>query len=384
MNLNRLAILIGTVAAPPVLCAAHADVVVVTPSRDNTLYEHAGGGLSNGSGEHFFTGLTAVNEVRRGLIHFDIHAAVPRGSTIESVTLTLNCSLTPPATSPTAVSLHAARQDWGEGESDAEGAEGAGTAAEPGDATWLHTFYDTDLWDNAGGDFDPTSSATQTVGASTGFYSWTGGTMAADVQGWLDDPASNDGWFLVGDEQTLRSARRFDSREHAIEANRPSLMIAFTPPDVVIVCPESAHIQRGRVVSGDFEDICGSDNARWAFRPDALAATIDPPIVVAFESSVGAIPAPLRYTFRFETRATETGVFMLIELFNYHLNAYQGTLIPNISTGDITYEVERIPNADEFIGPSGDVRARASWTRPAGVPPFWNVQIDHVEWEIDL
>ena len=46
--------------------------------------------------------------------------------------------------------MRRALADWGEGTSFGLG---AGSPATPGDATWLHTFYNTDLWTNAGGDF---------------------------------------------------------------------------------------------------------------------------------------------------------------------------------------------------------------------------------------
>lgn len=54
----------------------------------------------------------------------------------------------------------------------------------------------------------------------TGVYSWRGAALAADVQMWLDDASSNWGWILLGDESVVSTARRFDSRENAIAANR--------------------------------------------------------------------------------------------------------------------------------------------------------------------
>ena len=37
--------------------------------------------------------------------------------------------------------------------------------------------------------------------------------MLADVQKWLDDPSSNFGWLLLGDETKSRTTKRFDSSE---------------------------------------------------------------------------------------------------------------------------------------------------------------------------
>ena len=39
--------------------------------------------------------------------------------------------------------------------------------------------------------------------------------MVADVQGWLDNPASNFGWLMLGDETAIVTAKRFDTRESA-------------------------------------------------------------------------------------------------------------------------------------------------------------------------
>ena len=39
------------------------------------------------------------------------------------------------------------------------------------------------------------------VGA-IGQYTWSSAQMVADVQGWLDNPASNFGWLMLGDEST--------------------------------------------------------------------------------------------------------------------------------------------------------------------------------------
>ena len=43
---------------------------------------------------------------------------------------------------------------------------------------------------------------------------------------WLDDPSSNHGWLLMGDEITT-GAQRFDTRENASEADRPRLTVTF-------------------------------------------------------------------------------------------------------------------------------------------------------------
>ena len=136
--------------------------MVIEPIRDNTLYQDATGALSNGVGEYLFAGRTgafAEEKLRRALLAFDIAANVPSGSTINSVSLTLNLFKVPPGGTTWTHALHRVLSDWGEGTSNAGTPGGAGIVSTTGDATWLHTFFNTNMWTAQGGDFDPTASA---------------------------------------------------------------------------------------------------------------------------------------------------------------------------------------------------------------------------------
>jgi hypothetical protein len=207
-----------------------ASVVSVGAIKDNTLYPEPSGLLSNGQGYYLFAGLTVNTEIRRALLAFDVAAAIPAGSTINSVELSLNMSRCGPnCFTPSNMSLHSVLADWGEGASVAGGQEGAGGLAAPGDATWLHTFYATDFWANPGGDFSPAASAT-TVVTDLGLYTWgSTASMVADVQAWLDNPASNFGWLIKDDEAFAGTGKRFDSRNNLIPSLRPTLRIDYTP-----------------------------------------------------------------------------------------------------------------------------------------------------------
>jgi hypothetical protein len=205
---------------------AHAGTVTLAAAADNTLFEDANGGLSNGQGESFFAGETALEELRRGLIRFDF-SAIPAGSTITGVTLTLACTRSISLAED--VSLHRSLASWGEGASNALGEGGRGAAAAAGDATWLHRFFGSTTWTTAGGDFETTPSATTAV-AGTGQYAWSSNDMINDVQLWLDAPSENMGWFVIGAEGIIASAKRFGSRENADAALRPSLVVTYVIP----------------------------------------------------------------------------------------------------------------------------------------------------------
>lgn len=210
-----------------VACTARADVVSIGAAADNTLFEDSLGTLSNGAGQYLFAGRTNFNVLRRGLIRFDVGAAVPAGSVIEGATLRLNMSRG--SSSLAEVTLHRVMRVWGEGASDAEGEEGIGIGAAPGDATWLHTFFPNSFWNSPGGDFDPAPSSATLVNV-TGLYLWNSTGMAADVQSWLDSPAGSFGWMILADETQFPTAKRFDTRESPEAGNRPLLTITYTAP----------------------------------------------------------------------------------------------------------------------------------------------------------
>ena len=217
-----------------IACSVRAAIVNITPSKDNTLYEYdpAQGDLSNALGFHFFAGENAMGELRRGVVAFDIAGQIPAGSTITSVTLSMNMSQTALQTERV-IELHKLLADWGEGTSQATGEEGQGAPATPNDATWRHRFFDTIFWTNEGGDFSATVSASQSVGA-IGQYTWNSAQMVADVQSWLDDPNSNFGWLLRGDESIATTTKRFDTRE---SASPPVLTIQYMSGPRILPTP---------------------------------------------------------------------------------------------------------------------------------------------------
>ena len=202
--------------------------VVLTPTKDNTLYQTTDGSLSDGSGDYLFAGRVGSSgggAIRRALLKFDLPGTIPPAATITSVKLTMNMSKT--NAGPQSISLQKVASDWGEGTSNANSNEGSGAASSTSDATWVQRFYPSTSWTRAGGDFTATVSASTQV-SDAGSYSW-GSTsqMVADVQGWLTNPSSNFGWILIGNESTTTTTKRFDSRENSASANRPKLIVTY-------------------------------------------------------------------------------------------------------------------------------------------------------------
>jgi glucose/arabinose dehydrogenase len=219
------------------LCASpvHGDVLQLTANRDNTLFEDDEGDFSSGAGIYLFAGQTGPNgseERRRLTLAFDL-SAIPAGSVVNSATLELTINRVPNGASPDLAYLHKLTAAWGEGSSDAGTPGGAGDVASPGDATWIHTFHDSSFWNQAGGDFVATPSAIAPFDGYSGstdveesLFFTSGAQIVADVQGWVNDPAGNFGWILLGDENTTKNARRFYSREAS--GSNPDLVPVLT------------------------------------------------------------------------------------------------------------------------------------------------------------
>jgi hypothetical protein len=226
---------ITTLAAASLLLvsSARADTVNISVARDVTLFQDVNGALANGAATHLFAGRTAQADAdsrRRALIQFDLTVQIPSTATITSASLTMNASIVASVTGQS-LELHRVLADWGEGNSltiGGAGGEGAGGPPATGDATWIHRFYNTSLWTTPGGDFDPTVSGAISI-SSTGTYTWPSNSlMIDDVQGWLDDPAANFGWIILGNESTDTTAKALNSRESTSAANRPILTVIYT------------------------------------------------------------------------------------------------------------------------------------------------------------
>ena len=210
------------------LAAALASTVDLPAVRDNTIYGESSE-LSNGAGGDVFTGRTFGGNVRRALLAFDL-TTIPAGSVVESATLHLTLTLAPNM-DPQDVSLHRLVADWGEAGSNAGPPGGSGAPAERGDATWGERFFPATSWATAGGDFAISQSAVTPIGFDSGVdYAWASTALVADVQGWLDAPASNHGWILIGNEIETMTARRFASRENGNATYRPHLVVEYTAP----------------------------------------------------------------------------------------------------------------------------------------------------------
>lgn len=212
------------------LSAQTPQQITLTTDKDNTLYlSDEGLDLSNGAGDHTFAGKTPEGLTQRGLLHFPVADSLPAGAIIDSVVLTLYRSRAAINADGKIIQVFRLLEDWGEGSSIASQGQGMGAPPEMGDATWMHTFYNTDFWQTPGGTF--VDSASTELAVSGTYNTWpTTPKLIADVQLWYDQPGQNFGWILINTATSSESSSRFDTREEDEPEKRPQLTIFFTAP----------------------------------------------------------------------------------------------------------------------------------------------------------
>ena len=225
---------------------------------------------SNGGGAGIFVGTTnsmQSDSLRRGLIEFDVASVIPPGATITAVNLTMYLGQASGASGTQTIDLHRLTADWGEGTAGnfttSISGTGTGSAASIGDATWIQRFYQQTNWTAPGavGDFVDTISGSADVAATVDTpYTWRSTpTLINDVQGWLDHPATNDGWILInhteGVQQTVKAFYSRDATEkNSVEEPLPSswhptLDITFTP---AALSPNGDYNDNGIVDAADY------------------------------------------------------------------------------------------------------------------------------------
>jgi hypothetical protein len=196
----------------------------LTADMDNTIYSESINN-SNGAGQNFFAGRTKDAFTRRALLHFNL-SGIPANATVSSVTITLYNNKQ--AANSAGIVLNKLSNSWGEGTSDAAGNEGSGISGQTGDATWTRRMLPSTNWTTPGGDYVSTASASVAT-VSSGAVNVTGGTLVADVQSFVNNPAVNYGWIIRGSNETAaENTLRFASRNNPTVAQRPVISVTYS------------------------------------------------------------------------------------------------------------------------------------------------------------
>ncbi len=240
---------------------AQEQTITFEPVADNTIYEENDN--SNGAGVYLFAGATNNNNARRALVRFDL-SGIPAGATVTGAELQLSAN----RGDNSDISVHRLLAAWGEGTSQAPANQGQGTDPTDGDATWNFRFFQDSSWSTAGGDFVQQASASANV-ANGQRTSWSSEDLRADVQLWVNDPTTNNGWILVGPESVPGSAMRMGSREGS---SSPELIVTYevTTTNLTVIAEQDLQlsIRPNPVVSSLWID--------WTFteRPEQLEVVV--------------------------------------------------------------------------------------------------------------
>ncbi|MCL4211824.1 MAG: hypothetical protein KJZ68_14310, partial [Phycisphaerales bacterium] len=214
-------------------------------------------------------------------------------------------------------------------------------------------------------------------------YTW-GSTsgMVGDVQGWLDNPAANFGWVLIGNEAVSVTAKRFDSRENPVPENRPVLIVDYTPGEVVVT-PESFTRVRGLPVSGVLSDLFLSDDLRVVTRPDVFRTSAVPPVQIEVRGQ-SPIQSPAELLIRVESHASVNNIFQRLMAFNYDTSQYEVLNSRTLPTTDIVTDVIVAANPGRFIEDgTGNMRVLLQYNALAfTIAPIWQARQDQVIWRV--
>ena len=132
----------------------------------------------------------------------------------------------------------------------------------------------------------------------------------------------------------------------------------------------------GILDSGTIDDLAVSDDVGIKYR--SIAGT--PSIQLGFRGSL-TTTSPSVMMFNIESRVTSPNVTQTVEIFNFITNAYEEFDSRTGSITDETVTIE-ISNASNYVGPTGNVDSRVSWSANGPVTHFpWSTVIDQVGWQ---
>lgn len=222
---------LGTAALSRAAWAQAPQSSVFEAVADATIFAEQGGGprydaVADGSGPNIWTSVLVAGVVRRALVRFDVSALPPGSQVLQARVESFMVRLR----APHAIALHRLTAAWGEGPSN-PGDIGTGAPAQAGDCTWTHRVWPSQTWSTRGGDYLLSASAGTLVGGWPAPVVWNSTpALVDDVQGWVEDPASNHGWIMIGEESGEANASRMGSRNNGTPSARPRLHLSWLAP----------------------------------------------------------------------------------------------------------------------------------------------------------
>lgn len=160
---------------------------------------------------YILVGKDRKNIMHRSMVKFDL-SMMPAGTLVDA-TLTV----TPTNGNTNLISLHSLENDW----------NGASLQKGEFSSDWFQIDPDT-KWNSPGGDYNILPSARAIINPSLS-NDISGSGMLHDIHDWYNDPSSNFGWILVGQESRDDNLVQFDSKFNFLSG--PFLTMLYELPD---------------------------------------------------------------------------------------------------------------------------------------------------------
>jgi hypothetical protein len=234
--------------------SVRADILDNAPSSgDDTLFQANNNDLGVPG---IFAGTDSGTLFKYGLMTFNV-STIPSGATITGVTLDLYIGMVAGSSGGSVtdfgplrtISLYDESQAWG-ASSNASGAStfsghGGGSAANVGDATWNYASYNSmsslaTAW-SSGSPANITSNSVALAttsgieGTTSAEVQWSSAALTTEVQGWVNNPTSNNGLVVVNadstDAQTFLAFWGAQGAANAHNGLAPDLAITYVVPE---------------------------------------------------------------------------------------------------------------------------------------------------------
>ncbi len=229
-----------------------AETISVSPAADTSIFSFNPGnnlgGLSNVPLGPINRDADAQGFFQQGrmLVRYDLSAQLPPGAQITGVRLRLSVVKESSGGAPLTVDLHRLLVPWAEGSA---AGSSSGTAATSGQSSWQDRIKGTAAWSSpgakAGTDYNTTFSGSTVVDNAGTYTVASTPELIADVQAWIADPASNQGWILLPRAPMIKgSAKRIFTREGG---NGATLELTYTLPPPPELRLDAKRIADGRI-----------------------------------------------------------------------------------------------------------------------------------------
>lgn len=249
---TMLVAMLGVLNLTQLPSTVHADATSTptatpSPSTQTIVLQHGVNSYSGGKDEsqlyesspnegYYTAGQAATYYLRdqstntNALIYFDLANQIPIGSIIDSATLSLYNTGTNSYTSGSCNFYRITDVDnkgmWQEGNStDKTTKNGAGWLRRVGTGNTVTTGWTNTSGSNIMNSVNSTATSSISISTTSGWY--TSGSLASDIQAWVDGTAVNQGWYLRVQSGSGMNIQNVASNQNAATSNRPKLTITY-------------------------------------------------------------------------------------------------------------------------------------------------------------